>query len=367
MRNGRIREREIFFYRPPQPCGADQPGLGQQLPVGHPAVVKGQLAGPQVAADEQVVARRGGGEPGPGIPALTLGAVARRADLPAPLVLQQPADSLRAGQLGARGQGEHEVRRHPQHVGLAAGLEELPQLGAAAVDLVAAGEVEAQAVGVRGRADIDGQLPLGAELKLQRQPHEQGLHRVGDVLAGDPLPGADQRMPDSFPHVGQVHGVDPVGHLPRAPQVLALDSRRSFPGLFLPGLVDRADHHPAPPPRRLPQALGREPAHHAHRGGGIPARVIQQPLGPVRRPVSVLPGDTPPVHPGQLADQCRYVLACLQPRLGPGKARPQQTQQLILFPQRQSGTYSDGSGRLCSCTLHTGMITRRLRSHRPIL
>jgi len=34
-----------------------------------------------VAADEQVVARAGGGEPGPGIPALALGAAARGADL----------------------------------------------------------------------------------------------------------------------------------------------------------------------------------------------------------------------------------------------------------------------------------------------
>ena len=50
------------------------------------------------------------------------------ADLPAPLVLQQRRDRLRAGQLRARGQGEHEVRRHPQHVGLAAGFEVLAQL-----------------------------------------------------------------------------------------------------------------------------------------------------------------------------------------------------------------------------------------------
>jgi hypothetical protein len=40
------------------------------------------------------------------------------------------------------------------------------------------------------------------------------------------------------------------------------------------------------------------------------------------------------------------VLSRLQPGLGPGKARPQQPQQLILFPQRQPGAYADGSGRL---------------------
>ena len=44
------------------------------------------------------------------------------ADLPAPGVLQQRRDRFRAGQLRARREGEHEVRRHPQHVGLAARL-----------------------------------------------------------------------------------------------------------------------------------------------------------------------------------------------------------------------------------------------------
>jgi len=276
------------------------------------------------------------------------GAVAGGADLPAPRVLQQRCDGLRAGHFRARGQGEGEVRRHPQHVGLAAGLEELAQLGAAAVHLVAAGEIEPDAVGVRRRADVDGQLSLGAEGQVQRQSHEQRSDGVGDVPGRDPLPGTDQRVPGRLPHVGQMDGVNPVGHPARAPQVLAFHARRGLPGFLLTGLVDRADHHPAPPPapcRRL-QAAGREPAHHAHRGEGVPARMVQQPLRPVWRPVPALPGDTPPVHPRQLADQCRHILACLQPWLGPGKTRPQQTQQLIPFPQRQPGAYPDGSGRL---------------------
>jgi hypothetical protein len=45
------------FHRPAQPCRPDQPGLGQELAFGDEAVVKGQLAGLEVAADEQVVAR----------------------------------------------------------------------------------------------------------------------------------------------------------------------------------------------------------------------------------------------------------------------------------------------------------------------
>jgi hypothetical protein len=263
-------------------------------------------------------------------------------------MLQQRRNGFRAGHLRPRGHGEGEVRRHPQHVRLAAGLEVLAQLGTAAVYLVPAVEIRPDAVGGGVGADVDGQLPLGAEHKIGWQPHEQGLDRVLDLLAGDPLAGADQRVPRLLPHVGQVHRGDAIRHLPRAPQVVALDARGGLAGLFLAGLVDRADHQPAPPPapRRGVQALHREPAHHAHRGGGVPARVVQQPLGLVRRPVPAMPGDAPPVHPGQLAGQRRYVLACLQPGLGPGKARPQQRQQLIPLPHRQPGAYPDGSGRL---------------------
>ena len=195
------------------------------------------------------------------------------ADLPAPGVLQQRRDRLRAGHLGARREREHEVRRHPQHVGLAAGFEVLAQLGAVAVHLVPAVEVRPDPVGGGVRADVDGQLSLGAERQVRRQAHDQGLHRVLDVLAGNPLPGADQRVPGLLPHVGQVHGVDPVGHLARAPQVLPLDPAGGLAGLFLPGLVDRPDHQaaaPPPAPGRLLQPGHREPAHHAHRGEACP-------------------------------------------------------------------------------------------------
>ena len=98
-----LPEFEIFFYWPSQPCGPDQPGLGQQLAFGHVAVMEGELAGLQVAADEQAVPGRGGGEPGPGVPALALGARAGGADLPCPAVLQQRLDGLRAGQLRPAG------------------------------------------------------------------------------------------------------------------------------------------------------------------------------------------------------------------------------------------------------------------------
>ena len=70
------------FHGPAQPGRADQPGHGQRLAFGDEAVVKGQLAGLEVAADEQVVPRGGGGQPRPGIPALALGALPGGADLP---------------------------------------------------------------------------------------------------------------------------------------------------------------------------------------------------------------------------------------------------------------------------------------------
>jgi hypothetical protein len=50
-----------------------------------------------------------------------------------------------------------------------------------------------------------GQQPLGAEDQVQRQAHEQGLHRVIDVLGRDPLRGLGQRVPGLLPHVRQVH------------------------------------------------------------------------------------------------------------------------------------------------------------------
>ena len=258
-------------------------------------------------------------------------------------------DRLRAGQHRAGREGEGEVRRHPQHVRLALGFEVRAQLRAVAVHLVSAVEVRSDPVGGGVRADVDGQLALGAEPQVQRQAHDQGLDRVLDVLAGDPLPGADQRVPGAFPHVRQVHGVDPVGHPARAPQVLPLDARGGLAGLLLPGLVDRPDNQataPFPAPGRLLQPGRREPAHHAHRGEGVPAGVVEQPLGLVRRLIPGMPGDAPPVPLRQLAHHRGGVLARLQPWLRPGKTRPQPLQQLKAFPQRKPRTYPDGSSRL---------------------
>ena len=97
-------------------------------------------------------------------------------------------------------------------------FEELPQPGAGAVDLVPADEVQPDPVAERLRADIDGQLPFGAELQVWRQAHDQAAHRVIELGGRYPLPGADQRVPGVLPHIRQVHSGNPVSHLAHAPQ-----------------------------------------------------------------------------------------------------------------------------------------------------
>jgi hypothetical protein len=166
------------FRRPAQPGGPDQPGLGGQLPLRHVAVVKGQLTGLKMPPDQDVVTRADGTQPRPRIPAITFGTLPRTAHFPSALVLEQPGGCLRARHRGLPGQREREIRRNPQRVSLAAAFGEGPQLGAVAIDLVPADETEPQAVSERVRADIHGQLPLRAELQVQRQPHDQGRHRV---------------------------------------------------------------------------------------------------------------------------------------------------------------------------------------------
>ena len=113
---------EILFYWPAAPGGTDQPGQRHGLAGGYETVVKGQLAGGQAAADEQVVARRGGAQPRRGVPAAALGAGPGRADLPATPDARQRGGGLLAGEPDAAGHGEVEVGRDPQDVGLAAGF-----------------------------------------------------------------------------------------------------------------------------------------------------------------------------------------------------------------------------------------------------
>ena len=240
----------------------------------------------------------GGGDPGPGVPPLTLGPLACGADLPAAvLVLQQRLHRVRAGHPGAGGERDHEGGRGPQDIPLPALLKELAQLSAAAVDLVAADEVERQPVGVCVRQDVDGQLALGAEPQVRRKCRNQGLHRVLDLLFRYPLPGADQRVARLLPDVGQVHRVDAVRDPARAAHVLPLDARRAGPLLLLARLVQRPNGHalPAAAPYRPVQARRGMLPDLAHRRRLIPRCPVQQPLRAVRRPVPAMLGDRPAV------------------------------------------------------------------------
>jgi hypothetical protein len=55
------------------------------------------------------------------------------------------------------------TRRHAAAAAASASMSPVRSYRAFAVDLVAAGEVEPDAVGVGAAADVDGQLSLGAE------------------------------------------------------------------------------------------------------------------------------------------------------------------------------------------------------------
>ena len=156
-------------------------------------------------------------------------------------------------------------------------------------------------------------------------------------------------------HIRQVHGIDPVGDLARAPQVLPLDTGRGDARLFLTRLVQRPDHQAAPPPATeagFIQPGYREPPDHAHRRERVPCRAAEQPLRPVRRTVSRVLGDRPAIASRQPADQRAEVLARLQPRLGPGEARSQQNQQFPALPRTQARPYPRSRSRLRFCCSH---------------
>lgn len=232
-----------------------------------------------------MMAGRGGGDPRPGVPALPLGPLAGGADLPPAVVSPQARGGLGAGHPRPSGQVQQESGGDPQDIGLLSGFQEVPQAGAGLVHLVPADEVEAHPVGESVRQDLRGEFSLGMETQAGGQPHRSGPYRVGDVLGGDPLPGADQGVPGLFPHVGQVHSVDAVGDPSGAAHVLAFDpgGRRA---LFLPaGLVQGTDRHGAratAAASRLVQSRRGEPAAPAHCLPGVPGRAVEEPLGPAR-------------------------------------------------------------------------------------
>ena len=204
-------------------------------------------------------------------------------------------------------------------------------------------------VGARVREHVGGQLPLRAEPQPVGQPRDQGRHRVGDLLAGDPLPGADQRVPGALPHIGQVHRVDPVGDAPGAAHVLALDARRGGAVLFLPGLVQRPGPHPARPPvppRGPVQPGHREPAHDAHRRPGCPS--WHDSAAAASCPASR------PRRTGRCSTRCAPAgRSSPPPRTCPPAATPASARSTaaatpgpVPVPPAPCGAYPDGSSRL---------------------
>ena len=213
------------------------------------------------------------------------------------------------------------------------------------------------------RRSVDGQLALGAEHQARRQLHDPPLHGVVEVLARDPLPGRDQRVPGALAGIGQMDRGNPVGHLPGAAQIVTLHAGRALTLLDLAGLIDRADRQGAAAKAAggLVQPGDGEPPHHPHRRTGVPDSAAEQPLHPIRSPVPGPLGQRPAVTSGQVAHQRGGVLARLQPRFYPGETRAQQFQQLSAFPPAEPGAYPGGSSRLRFCYPHKRMIARRLR------
>jgi hypothetical protein len=94
--------------------------------------------------------------------------------------------------------------------------------------------------------------------------HGHGPDRIAQVLGRNPFPGADQRVPGPFPHIRQVHGVDPVGHVAHAAQILPLHPGRASTRLDLARFVDRTDRQAPPPPGRT-----RSSRHHPASGNSL--------------------------------------------------------------------------------------------------
>ena len=101
---------------------------------------------------------------------------------------------------------------------MAACFEVVAQLGAGAVDLVAAHEVQLHAVGEGFGEVVDSQLALGAEAQASRQAHGRRGQWFADVGGRDPFPGADQRVPGAFRAYARCTVLMPLATLPTHPR-----------------------------------------------------------------------------------------------------------------------------------------------------
>jgi len=123
--------------------------------------------------------------------------------------------------------------------------------------------------------------------------------------------------------VGAVDEVDRVGDLAGAADVLGLDAGGVLALFLLPGLVEDRDRV------RVAHVPDDEVAHDAQRLALVPHRVVEQPLGLVRRAVPGVLGDRPAVLAGDVAGQPVDVLARLHPHLPAGEGRAQTPRELV--------------------------------------
>jgi hypothetical protein len=88
--------------------------------------------------------------------------------------------------------------------------------------------------------------------------------------------------------------------------------------------------------------------------------MVEQPLCLVRRQVTSMLGDGPPILPWQITHQPGQVLLRLRERLHPGEAGPQPPVQLGQVRDRPLTLYDDSRSRLADLVRHNMMILGRL-------
>src|SRR6266545_445316 len=223
---------EVLLDRPAEPGDVDHGGQGDRPWA--VAAVEGQFPGAPVAADQQPAAARAGvadGDPGPVIPAVSLGALACRYPLPGPFG-QAGGEFIGAG--GAPGPGGYPVvARDRQHVGDPLLFQPGAQRPVVSVDLVA---------GDPGERHFRGDGPLNhppCELRLGRERHVRGdsSRRAAGRVTGPGLRqvqlAVDQRMPAPR-HIPQVDSDLGVLDPPGGAGVLPLHTGVAVPFLTSP-------------------------------------------------------------------------------------------------------------------------------------
>lgn len=242
------------------------------------------------------------------------------------------------------GDGEHRVQ--------AAALAAAAELGVVAVGFVAGDPAERQQRIVGGAFDHSpGQLRLG------REHRPRGDAGVGEsVGVGEPGLGQIKLSVDEDTllvgvDVGGEHPDLTVGDLPCGAGVLALHPGRAPALLLKPGVV--YDQHPLQgtepfghlSPQRVPQPAG------------VPARMVQQPLHPIRRGVPGQLGQRPAILTLQRAQQTQQIRPGPQPRLSATEQRRCHLREQFIEPLRPGSRvdlhYSGRHGHRRSFGSHT--------------